>query len=206
MNPHVQSGHDGLGHASHATKQLDAMPNTAPDYYYVDGNSSQRMQGKWADIWGGFAAVTLPVLALNVAVIATIAQYAEPGSLERFRAGDNLHVDISPTTFTVITSLASTFVTISVGFMTLLAAYPASRKMAEAIRNQTGKSSTLPTPYQLAMMLEIRAGGVWRAALRLLTYTTSNRKMRAPITPPLQTLASVMLTGIILSYVSVAVT
>ena len=131
----------------------------------------RRLGGAWRDICLGFTVVTVPMLLFNFVLIGLIAALREPNSRETIKHEGAIFVDISATTFTTVASLASTVAAVLGGFLVLLAAYPSAKKMATA--SCQGNSGGLPSPYQLMMIMEIRAGSVWRTIWRLVGYFTS---------------------------------
>ena len=175
------------------------MGHDAPEYYAP----RKRMKGKTLSIFTGFCVVTLPLLLFNIVLIVLIVKYAEPGALERLRSERAIYVDINATTFTTIASWSSTIAPLLGSFIIMLASYPVALNLVRGARGAHHGTTSLPTPYQLAMMLEMRAGTKYRTLWRLLMYRMSSSfaGKRVPLTTPLTTLAGLLILGIILRYV-----
>jgi hypothetical protein len=164
--------------------------------------SARRMKGQTATILGAFCIVTFPMLIFNIILIVIIAKYAEPDSASRIRDLQAIYVNINATTLTTFTSWSSTVAPLLGSFMVLLATYPACKKMINATKQ--GTTSSLPSPYQLAIMIQMRAGAKYRALAMLLQYRSSYRGKRAPITPPLITITSILTVGVFLGSVTLS--
>ncbi|KAF4334993.1 hypothetical protein FBEOM_11190 [Fusarium beomiforme] len=121
------------------------------------GTNTARMNGKTLAILSAFGVVTIPMLLLNAILIEITAKYAVPGSLKSLHTA--VLVNISSTKFATIATWSSTLASIISPFFIILASYPAARSIVQS-PGQTDLTR-LPTPYQLATMLEIRTGSTY---------------------------------------------
>ncbi|KXX82874.1 hypothetical protein MMYC01_200583 [Madurella mycetomatis] len=165
--------------------------------HLATSESALQMQGTWFDIWLGFSIVTLPMLIFNIILIVLVAVLREPNSSETLSSERAIHVNINATTFTTITSWASTLSTVLGGFIILLGSYHSSHKLATACK--TGDTNNMPTPYQFAMMLDIKAGSVWRTIWRVIFYRTAYRKKRAKLAAPVWFLIAMLFLSVAMS-------
>lgn len=159
-----------------------------------------RMQGTWFDILVGFSIVTLPMLIFNTVLVVLVAVLREPNSSESVRTEGAIYVDINATAFTTVTSWASTLSAVLGGFLILLGSYPSSYKLVRALK--TNNTSNMPTPYQFAMMLDIKAGSVWRTFWRMIVYRTAYREKRAKLASPVWFLTAVLILSVVMRSVN----
>lgn len=191
----------GTGQASSAAA-MSSQPNSTTGHFYPDyampgPPASPAMRGKARMIATSFAIVALPMLAFSVTLISLIAAYAEPDSWATIRREGAVYINLSATTFTTVASWASTIAPLLVSSMLLLASYPAAFRMLAALHK--GQLSALPTPFQLALLLEIRIGGTFRDAIRWLRYVSDRKTAKAA--PPTRVLARTLLLGFFMRYV-----
>lgn len=159
----------------------------------------RRMGGKWSDICLSFVVITFPMLSLNAALVIIVLRLGDLTSLDVVWSERAINVNINATIFTAFSSWASILSTLLGSSIIILGAYHSSLEMVKVLRR--GDASRLPTPYQLGMIMNIRAGSTWKALLRLLMYVTTHRRKRAALARPLGFLASMLILSIVLRLV-----
>ncbi|KAH6975674.1 hypothetical protein EDB80DRAFT_594756 [Ilyonectria destructans] len=153
------------------------------------------MRGQGFTILSAFFIVTFPVLLINAILVWITVKYAEPGSFQALHT--DVLVNIGAARFATISSWSSTLASIVSPFFIILASYPSSRRILQGLHQ--GASAHLPTPYQLAMMLEMRAGSTYGSLWRLLKYWSSYWGKRSPTAASLLVLIKTVLLGLVLS-------
>lgn len=163
-------------------------------------NPKQTLQGKWSRIISSFALVAIPLLIVDLTIIAIIIFYREVEISDSIGNNQAFYLDYSISRFSRIVSLSSIISPFLTTFLMMLSSFPASAKIAEAI--QMGSRTLLPTPFQLVAIIEMRMMGVFRPLKRLLSYWLIYKKKRVPFTPAMRLTTTTFILAINFGYVS----
>jgi hypothetical protein len=148
---------------SAALAPKDSVKNTSDLTTYestgVDRSSSMRSKVCW-EIGVAFAVVSIPLSILSVALLAVVLGYRTktPLDLGGAQPGNSYLVNLSATTITLIASYSSTIAPIAVGSAMTLIFYSISSQIMKA--SEQAQVADLPTPYQVALLITMRSGGV----------------------------------------------
>ncbi|CAG8370394.1 unnamed protein product [Penicillium salamii] len=159
-----------------------AIPHQNPDTSTLQGITNHRKE----IVWNSFV-VTIPISALTVAFLLLVFRYrvkTGDSPLKNLRLpsdeGDKnaVYVDLNSSYILFVASRASSLGTLLTGFILTLVSFPIARQLSRDI--QMGRVDSLPTPYQLALLLKFLDGSAPGAIWGWIVYLFSWRKTRQP--------------------------
>ena len=116
---------------------------------------SDRIHGAIDDIAWASLILTVPMLALTLIFLVLVYHYQVPNA-----TGDSAAylVNYSATRLITISSWTSTAASIILPFAMILLSYPISR--SHLVQSTAADGSSLPTPYQLSLLVGMLGGGL----------------------------------------------
>jgi hypothetical protein len=121
--------------------------------------SPKSKDGYW-EIAIAFAIVSIPFSLLSLVLLGVVLGSRINGTFDTGdqQFNDSYIVTLSATTITLIASYSSTVAPIAVGFAMTLIIYSTSNDIIKY--SNGGQLDKLPSPYQMALLIKLRSGGI----------------------------------------------
>lgn len=166
-----------------------------------------KLSGKSFEILLSLALITIPTIALSLALVAIVYTFKISNSISSqdltipgYIAESNVYyLTISIRFFLTIASWSSTAAPYLVGFALTLGSYPIARSFMTSCGARDLRA--LPTPYQFSLALDLMGGKGFGAIWRWLRYRL-RRKTRAVQNPILSGALGFFILATILRYSS----
>jgi hypothetical protein len=167
------------------------------------------MSGRVNDILLHATLLTLPMLVFSGALLGLVFAYRirpSQSDIDGLGLGSGLYesgviyVDFSATRLIFIASWSSTAAPLLIGSALILFSYPAAQTLFQSTRASIRAS--LPTPYQVSLILQMLSGGGVGALWNWFKYLTSWRKTRYSQGRILVNVSAVLVVMTILRYAS----
>ena len=148
------------------------------------------MNGQNLDILLASALLTLPMIILGIALMSMVHKYQMPdhnstystGNRTGIALGSAYYVNISSSRLANVSSIASTVSMLLMSAAMVLFSYPLSRRLTENCDRH--RESTLPSPYQLTIMIKL-IGGQPLALWSYIRYALGSKHKRIDVVPNL---------------------
>ncbi len=148
------------------------------------------MDGQNLDILLASALLTLPMLILGIALMSMVHKYQMPDHSSTYSTGNRTgialgsayYVNISSSRLANVSSIASTVSMLLMSAAMVLFSYSLSRRLTENCDQH--RESTLPSPYQLTIMIKL-VGGQPLALWSYIRYALGSKHKRIDVVPNL---------------------
>ena len=139
----------------------EIVQTTQPaDHDSVDGTSAEKTGGL-SEILISFLVVSLPLSALAAVLVGLVLQFRLPISTlssDLILDKNSYYVNLSATRIALVASYSSTVISLVIGSAMVLVSYPLAAKFVRYSQNE--EFEHLPTPYQIGLLINLRAGTV----------------------------------------------